>query len=174
MKNIFDREFSNGGTLYRCVVAWDDEAYSKGDNLGFAISVESRPEDNPEAAWEKIEAGITCEPTEDGLVGTISVEGIEVARLNLDMIFEGNSAAEVFIESIPSVFFGGDPFVGCLIRAGLSSILGQILDCRSSISTEERLYYRARMIAECVVRHLENIGYQVAARTARCVIRCGF
>jgi len=82
--------------------------------------------------------------------------------------------AEQVLDWIPAWCFTGDPITGCLVRAGLSALIGQTLDCKKS--TAELPWFKPRMkaLGQCMVHHIPDMGVTAAARAARCVMRFGF
>ncbi len=80
----------------------------------------------------------------------------------------GNAVAEI-IDGMPVP----DPFFGCLIKASISSIVGQVITCN-----ELRGNYgkgkRYRQILRCLGEHTKGIAFRSIYRAARCMIRFGF
>ena len=80
----------------------------------------------------------------------------------------GNAVAEI-IDGMPVP----DPVFGCLIKASISSIVGQVITCN-----ELRGNYgkgkRYRQILRCLGEHTKGIAFRSIYRAARCMIRFGF
>ena len=102
---------------------------------------------------------------------TLNVQGKEIAVVPLaDLLDESQ-----IIDRIPAwVYGGGDPLKGCLLRAGLSSVVGQVIHCKNE--TRDLDWYRARIsaIGGCLKTNVGRIGSRTALRAAKCALRAGF
>jgi hypothetical protein len=173
MAEVFSKNYSNDDYEYRYTVEWDEVAFGEEENLGFSFKVERKPFGADDSEYVAIEASIETKKTDAGMVAVISVGGEQIAEVNLEAFFPTSSAAELFVEAIPAHFFGGDPFIGCLIRSGLASVLGQIIECRNMTTDREGFFYRARALAGCVAEHSKDIGIKIGKRTVACALRFG-
>lgn len=66
-----------------------------------------------------------------------------------------------------------DPFLGCLIKASISSIVGQVITCnelRKNYGTGNRY----KQILRCLGEHAKGIALRTIWRAARCILRLGF
>jgi hypothetical protein len=79
------------------------------------------------------------------------------------------------IDKLPAQIFSfGDPISGCLIRAGLSSILGQIIVCRKQTSGVPWFKERAKAMGLCLKEHIPEMTGRAAFKAAVCIAKVGF
>jgi hypothetical protein len=110
----------------------------------------------------------------DGQTGDETISGIdgdgELADNVYDNIQDGvGEAVGEIINAMPIP----DPFFGCLIKASISSIVGQVITCnelRGNYGTG-KIY---RQILRCLGKHVKGIAFRTLWRAARCMIRLGF
>lgn len=87
----------------------------------------------------------------------------------LDAIANAGDQAEAFINAIPAP----DPFVSCLLRAGIATTVGQIISCNTNVDRGASLGERARAIVLCLRRNAPRMAWRTLTRTGRCVITAG-
>jgi len=154
-----------GDNIYELTVSWDTESFEDGTpRIALAASVASatRPNDR-----QSIEAGLTLEGRDDGSPDIVlRIADVEVVRLPLeDMVDESQ-----IIDRIPGFVYGaGNPIVGCLIRAGLSSSVSGIIRCTRR--TRDLRWYRARIrgIGQCLRANAGRMATGMTLRAARCI-----
>ena len=78
------------------------------------------------------------------------------------------------IEKVHASFIAVDPVTGCLIRAGLSTSVGQIIKCKDETTTVEWTADRVRAIGGCLRENIPNMLLRAAFRAAACVFKAGF
>lgn len=110
----------------------------------------------------------------DGQTGDETIPGIDGDGELTDNVYDniqygiGDAVGEI-INAMPVP----DPFFGCLIKASISSIVGQVITCnelRGNYGTGKRY----RQILRCLGQHLKGIAFRTLWRAARCMIRLGF
>jgi hypothetical protein len=104
----------------------------------------------------------------------IEVNDQEVFRETVDQIV----GTENVMNKVPAAIYGGgDPFVGCFVRAGISASVEQLLSCwRSPYIEVERLTLmdRIRTLVACARENLPNVAMRAAWRAGFCVAKLGF
>jgi hypothetical protein len=101
----------------------------------------------------------------------VSVGGKDLFGLPLADVLDESQ----IIDRIPAwVYGGGDPFIGCLLRAGLSSVVKQVIHCKDE--TRGLDWYRPRVpaIGQCLRANIGRIGARTALRAAKCALSAGF
>ena len=88
-----------------------------------------------------------------------------------DLIQDGIDDA---IEQMINVMPVPDLFFGCLIKAGIASIVGQVFTCNSMRNSYGKDAGWVRQILSCLSKHVEGIAFRILWRAARCIIRLGF
>ncbi len=115
-----------------------------------------------------ISAGIDSE------TGDERIPGMDGSRPINDQVFDninagiGEAVAEM-INAIPVP----DPFLGCLLKAGISSVIGQAITCN-----ELREQYgegrRINQVFRCMKKHVKGIGLRTLRRALVCMAKLGF
>ena len=101
-----------------------------------------------------------------------------------------DAGAPSFVEAVKPVeeFFldcmeyvpAGDPIFGCLVKAGVTSTIGQSLRCRNLHRQHDDKYrsaswrQKAQMITDCLWEHRKEISGRALKRALKCVARGGF
>lgn len=155
-----------GETVHELNISWDDESFVEG-NPKIEVTASSRRGENGERISASVEIGI-----EDGSNGPEIVIGShgEHVRVSMLDLVDGSE----ILELVPGWFYGGgDPITGCLIRGGLSSVVGQIIRCNRENIDAEWYYPRLRAIGQCLVDNIAGIGWRAAYKAARCVLAGG-
>jgi hypothetical protein len=160
MARLTDLSFDLAGCTYRLLLDFDDAAIVN-DTIGFDILAERSGGKFP---GQTVNARVEIVPSQDTLI--IYVGGKEVFRT--DVFDHGDTPAEDFIQALPASLFGGDPILGCAVKAGLSSVVGQAIDCCRSLEAETRW----RIVAEylrCMSQHFGKISKIAMFRAFRCI-----
>lgn len=177
MKEVIARTDEYKGRKFELSLNFDEKALVDGD---FSISAKVRtwPVTNPkdvQSAW----AEVTIKQDDEGRpILSVTLRGDVADWKGRQVIFEKPLwdliDAEQVLDWIPAWCFTGDPITGCMVRAGLSALIGQTLDCKKS--TAELPWFKPRMkaLGQCMVHHIPDMGVTAAARAARCVMRFGF
>lgn len=110
----------------------------------------------------------------NGQSGDETIPGMDGDEELVDNVYNniqdgiGESVGDI-INSMPVP----DPFFGCLLKASISSIVGQVITCN-----ELRKNYgngsRYRQIINCLSKHVKGIAFRTLWRATRCIIRFGF
>ncbi len=161
MARLTDVSFKIAGSKYRLTLDFDDAALMQ-DTIAFDVVAERIGGKLPS---ETIDARVEIIPGQDIIV--IRVAGQEVFRT--DVFDHGATPAEQFIQAMPASMFGGDPILGCAVKAGLSSIIGQAIDCCRSLEAGARW----RVVAEylrCMAQNFGKISRIAMFRAFRCVL----
>ena len=82
--------------------------------------------------------------------------------------------SEQVIDAIPAWVFTGDPILGCLVRSGLSAIVGQTIQCKKSSADSHWYWPRMQALGRCMLLHVPEMTGTAAIRSAKCVFRFGF
>lgn len=82
--------------------------------------------------------------------------------------------AEQIIDAIPAWVFTGDPVLGCMVRSGLSAIIGQTIQCKKSTADSHWYWERMKALGRCMLHHVPEMTGTAALRAAKCVFRFGF
>lgn len=130
-------------------------------DLSFDVVAERK---DGEISGQSVNVRIEIIPSQDVLV--IYVAGNEVFRT--DVFDRGDTPAEEFIQALPALLFGGDPILGCAVKASLSSIIGQAIDCCRSLEDGTRW----RVVSEylrCMAQHFGKISRVAMFRAFRCI-----
>lgn len=110
----------------------------------------------------------------DGQIGEETIPGMDGDGELVDDVYDNiqDGIGEVVGEIIDAMPVP-DPFFGCLIKASISSIVGQAITCnelRGNYGTGKRY----RQILRCLGEHIKGIAFRTLWRAARCMIRLGF
>jgi hypothetical protein len=76
---------------------------------------------------------------------------------------------EALIEALPVP----DPFLGCALKAGISSALGQTLVCNERVGSGLPRGEKVRGVMGCLREHIGGIFSRALWRAARCMVRLG-
>lgn len=149
--------------IYELALTWDTESFVDGTPR-IAVSASVAPASNPEDA-QSLFAAITLEGADMGPPDiVVRIQDREILRVPLEGVVD-----ESIIDHIPAALFGaGDPIVGCLVRAGLSAVVAQILQCRHQ--TREVPWYRPRIRA--MATHLRRTAGSMAVGMVTRAVRC--
>ncbi len=172
MASIFKTSFDKQGHNYEFSIDLDynlERDRIALDEIVFEIKVTRTNLENNERKAISASATIT-EDEYEGLSLKIEVDG-EIFNFNL----EEEYAVESIIEKIPAVICGGgDPTIGCLVRSGLSTIVRQILDCKTATQIPEskvRYIQRIRRMANCLFQNVPSMTLRLAHRITKCMVK---
>lgn len=131
-----------------------------------------------------LEEGILRLRAEDGAEFAIRLDVVEIADAE-DKDLSGepdgglwqtiknaagdDEAISQLIDAIPA----GDPFLGCLLRAGVSTFVGQVVKCTFAASDAEGWRQTVRQVLACLRRNGVRMLVRTALRAARCWIKGG-
>lgn len=161
MARLTDLSFKIAGSTYKLKLDFDDAALME-DTIAFDVTAERVDGKLPN---QTIDARVEIMPGTDTIV--IYIAGEEVFRT--DVFDHGATPAEQFIQAIPAATFGGDPILGCAVKAGLSSIIGQAIDCCRSLEANGRW----RIVAEylrCMAQNFSKMSRIAMFRAFRCIV----
>lgn len=159
-----------GDVEYELEIAWDPDAF-EGNTPTIAVTARTREADSPEPRSE-LRAEVSLLNRDEGspelsvYIGRQEIVGAPLA----DLLDESQ-----IIDRIPGPLYGaGDPITGCLLRAGLSSVVRQIIRCRNE--TQDHPWYRPRIreIGRCLRANLGRMGARTALKAGQCILQAGF
>jgi hypothetical protein len=157
-----------GDEEYELTVGWDDDSFVNGTpEITVRATVKRRDWDEPRSLT--VSVGLINRDN-GGPDMVFNVGGKEIFGVPLADLFDESQ----IIDRIPAwVYGGGDPLTGCLIRAGLSAVIGQLIRCKND--TRDEPWYRDRVIAigSCLRAHVGRIGARAAWRAAKCALKAG-
>jgi hypothetical protein len=168
MASLHKQSFRHGKNEYELDLSWNDAAFAEND-LAFEVSVTRRTDGMPNT--QKFSASVSVRPDKESQpILYLKVGGMEV-EFPLRELFEESQ----IIDKIPASFYGfGDPLTGCLVRAGLSAVIGQVINCKNQTSGIDWYWDRLHAIGRCMKAHLGSMGVAVVLRAGRCVANAGF
>ena len=167
---------------YELTLGWNEEEFIDDGQVGFSVTATRHGIDEngkviaPDA--EKLSASVAIVQLRDNEnpenlspVLIVTVQNEPAFELPLGDLFD----EALVIDSIPSTVFGaGDPVLGCLVRSGLSSVVGQIIWCKNETAGMSwQNLRRLREIAGCLLDNISNITARLAGRAALCVFKFG-
>lgn len=167
MVELWKSSVSRGGEDYELIISWDTQSFNDGSPT---ISV--RAVHRVDGREQDLELAVSPQQDEeDRPVLRVLFKDEVVVGVPLSDIID----ADQFVELIPGwVYGGGNPIIGCLVRAGLSATVGQMLACRRETVESSWFGPRARAIGNCFRHEIGNVGSKAARRAARCLMRAGF
>lgn len=162
------REYEYGFEL-----GWDEDGLMEGE-VKFELKATRRHADEDEVFEIPAEVSLYEEGESAYIkVSLPTIEGFEDKIIPVSELFEGESEAERFLESIPALL-AGDPILGCLIRSGLSSTIGAILSCKNK--TSEILWGHGRRllaIGRCLRVSIPDFVIKTTIRALKCMSTFG-
>jgi hypothetical protein len=168
MRELWHITHRRGENEYELAISWDNASFTEG-KPAIQVAVTVRRDDK-EAHTLEAEIAIENNDT-DGPDLTLSIQDKEFIRMPLaDLLDESQ-----IIDRIPAwLYGGGDPLTGCLLRAGLSSVVGQVIRCKKA--TRDFAWYRPRIhaIGHCLRENIGRMGSRTTLRAAKCVLTAGF
>ncbi|HEY0301594.1 MAG TPA: hypothetical protein VGC36_09690 [Rhizomicrobium sp.] len=163
-------EFSFDREGYRYGLRIDLGAF---DETAFSIAITAtrtpiRPRDRLYEFSVKAEVSIVARDDVPFLV--VTIEGVELFAEPVDEVLGTSDVMNM----IPAHLYGvGDPFIGCLVRAGLSASIDQARRCWRGSRGEEGLRRRFARAFACIRDNLANLGVRAAIRAGWCIARNG-
>jgi hypothetical protein len=157
------------GNEYELGIAWNDDSFINGTpEIEISATVRRRDWDAPRT----IAVTVGLEEREGSPVLILSAGGKPILGVPLaDLLDESQ-----IIDRIPAwIYGGGDPLTGCLLRAGLSSVVGQVIRCKNETRGIDNWYFdRMRAMGGCLKTNVGRIGSRTALRAAKCALAAGF
>lgn len=181
MPKITSHRITKDGFEYELDIDFKDAAIMD-NQVSFDISARKREIGEPN--WQEISLNIDFEF--EAMRAIITFEGREIGHVDLskidipeyapaeqawDVICEAYSGSpiEKAIQAIPT-----DPSIGCLIKAGVSTTVGQTMECyNESYSEDDRLYQRIKQTIKCLGHNSISMILTASARTLRCIVMLG-
>ena len=148
-----------------------------------SLDVSARKRAVNETDWQEVtvniafnfETGHAVVSTEGEKIGEIDLSKIDIpdhafAEQAWDAIANAysGSAIEDAIQAIPS-----DPVFGCLVKAGISTTVGQTMNCYNSTPQTSALSQRVRETILCLGQNSNWMVLTASARTVRCMVMAG-
>ncbi len=186
--------FERNDTLYELAVDFEDEKIIE-DLIVFNLEAQVTTSDKAqhketlsiEINWDKYKVTIASGneilkvfefseldvrvSSEDGSEFIPGMEEGELKDGVYDTVSEGiDEGISRIIDAMPVP----DPIFGCLIKAGISSVVGQAIACNEVRGNYIQESNRFWQIVKCLREHLGGVASRTLWRTARCMIRMGF
>ena len=178
MKEIIAHTVVHNGRNFELSLNFDDVGLVDGE-FRVGTQVLTWPVDGPKEKADYVSAEISIKPDDDGrpilrieLLG--NVRGMDGRRAVFEKPLSELLDVEQVLDWIPAWVFTGDPISGCLVRSGLSALVGQILDCKKDTSELHWYVPRMKALCRCMLVHIPEMTVTAATRAAKCVWRFGF
>ena len=169
MANISKFSIKDTHYEYELSLGWDIEAFLSG-NVSFDIDVARRSLENVDEEIT-LHATVSIELRDKQPMLIIEAQGNEIVSYPLREIFDESQ----IIDMIPGwVFGGGEPITGCLLRAGLSASITQIIACKKQTAGIDWFWERMKEIGRCLINALPDIAASAARKAITCIIKFGF
>jgi hypothetical protein len=169
MMHQWRMQSGNETVEYRLGIEWDSGGFEEGHPT---IRVFAGTRHNGQGEFVTAEATVEIQTEGEGhpqLIVKVQKEPFHKMPL-ADLIDESQ-----IIDRIPAALIGGgDPFTGCLIRAGLSAVVGQVISCKQATRDVPWNLRRLKAMGHCMREHLGRMGTRAARKALRCVLRLGF
>lgn len=179
MPRLRTHRFNYNGHDYEIEFNFDDAAIVE-DQISIDSIAKARLE-NDEDGWESVLVNLSYKigdteivvSLDDGEIGRIKIEAVDITE-EMDSEeawgqieeFIDAAALEAAIGLVPT-----DPIIGCLAKAGISSVAGQLVRCINESKQSQR---RARAIFRCLGQNVPGIAYRAVYRAIRCMLLAGF
>ena len=177
MKEIIAHTVEHQGRKYELSLNFDEVGLVDG-KFNVSTQVVTWPIEKPEDKTY-LSAELSIQQDDDGrpilrvvLIGNIA--GIDGRQAVLEKPLSELLDVQQVLDWIPAWAFTGDPISGCLVRSGLSALVGQILDCKKGTSELHWYLPRMKALGRCMLEHIPEMGATAARRAAVCVWRFGF
>lgn len=161
MARLTDMTFEHSGSTYKLTLDFDDAALME-DAISFDIIAERTGGRLPRLS---VKAQVKILPREGLMI--IYLGGQEV--FSTGVFDHGPTRAEEFIQGMPSAWFGGDPIMGCAVKAGISSIIGQAIDCCRSLEDGDRWKAVGEYLT-CMSKNFGKISRIAMFRAFKCIV----
>lgn len=172
MMQFGDFVFRRDGREYGVTIGWDEGRLGDGV-IDFKVLAFRRNEGGKDNL--AVESHISVEvDKQKGLLLKVKIADGEVISQPLSELFEEESVIGRALETIPSFVYGGDPILGCLIRAGCSATVGQIVICKDETVQVTQAWDRALAIGRCLRQNIPDMLTRAMLRAVRCIFRAGF
>jgi hypothetical protein len=167
MARLHKQSFRHGKHEYELDLSWNDAAFAEND-LAFEVSVTRRTDGVPTV--QKISASVSVRPD----ANNEPVLYLKVGTLEVDFPLRELFEESQIIDKIPAALYGlGDPLTGCLVRSGLSAVIGQIINCKNQTSGIDWYWDRLHAIGRCMKAQIPSMGAATVLRAAKCVASAG-
>jgi hypothetical protein len=176
MPRVITHREEHGAWVYEFALHLDDAALTDGH---IAIGVEARrwPRERPDAV-QHVTAEVTIQREDERLMLVVALNaggaGIEAQSDELRWDLSQFVSVEQVLEAIPAWALTGDPITGCMVRAGLSTVVGQLLNCKNETAQINAWRERLLALGRCMVRHVPDMTTTAIRRTLGCIARFGF
>jgi len=162
MAKITELNFRHKGYEYGLTIDFDDAALME-DLIAFDV-IASRKN----GADKDINIAVRVEIDSPNQLIRVIVNEEVVLEIG---IFEDESQVEQAINSIPAGLLG-DPITGCAIKAGVSAIVGQAINCARSLEAQA-MFARVPEYFKCMASNFGNISTVAMYRAFTCILNCG-
>lgn len=182
MPKMTGYRIKRGDSEYEIDIDFKDAAIME-EQIEFEITARSRS--LPDGDWLESSASVRMVFEEFGPVALVQIGDSEEIRINLAQVDMGlytsfeeawqkvldacdGNALEQAIQAIP-----GDPVLGCLIKAGISTTVGQTMRCYNECSGVEALRRRIRATIKCLGDNFVGMIFTATTRAFKCMILLG-
>lgn len=172
-----------GDHEYELELGLDDAAIMQ-EAVRFEITARSRH--RAEDHWNEHKASVDLDFEGERPVARVTIEGHDPIEIDLGMVdispgasFEDaweairdaceGSAFEQLVMAFPA-----DPVIGCLLKAGISTSIGQAIGCYRETEHAKGLRTRVRRTLSCLGENLPGMLFTATARTLKCMVMLGF
>lgn len=167
MTELWKMTHQSGENIYDLSISWDEESFVDG-NPAIQVSASVRRGANEEPS--SIDATVAI---------TNGNYGPEISVMVGDQGPFAMPMAELFdeaqlLELIPSFVYGGEPITGCLIRAGLVAVVGQVIRCKNTTQGSEWYLDRIRAMGHCLKMNIGRMGSRATISALKCILTGGF
>ncbi len=170
MPNISRFRFECGQSIYDLEINWDEAAFANGI-VAVKVLARRTERDGDRVATEGREIAATLKviPRERSGKVVLRVGSEKEIEVDLSELFDESQ----ILDRIPAAIFTGEPVTGCLIRSGLSSVVGQLITCKSETAGVPWVRDRLIAISRCMRSNIPSMTGRAALRAALCVGRGG-
>lgn len=187
MTMLFERTISHAGREYRIIADFDDALLMEDT---FRIAVRAAVRTPPDEGWqeETVEIAVNLRLS----YAQVLIRGQEIATVPLDLPlddvsdFSGNgldipkddvtiedalgaSGVERLIHLVPA-----DPFLGCIVKSAVSTLIGQTIRCWRSVPRSESFRQMIGDTGSCLREYGLRMTMVFMYRAGRCAVLGGW
>jgi hypothetical protein len=161
MAQLTEVSFAVAGSMYKLILDFDDAALIN-DVIAFDVTAERT---GGKLGNSSVVVRVEIKPQNDSIAVLIAGQIV----FQTDVFDHGPTPIEQFLQMLPSTLFGGDPILGCAVKAGLSAIIGQAIECARSL--EQQFGWRVvSNYLRCMSQHFSKISKIAMFRAFRCIV----
>lgn len=167
MSRLTEVTFVSDNFTYRLALDFDDAALVQ-DTIAFDVTAERF---GGGVEFLHIAARVEIKPAENRLV--VKLGGQDVYET--DILGGSAEPVEDFIQGLPpeiAALFGIDPIMACAVKAGISAIIGQAIDCARRLERNQAWRVVANFF-RCMGERFGQISKTTLFRAFRCIYELG-